>query len=93
MTLALTGWMLYSMLVVLGFMGLSFLFGLYKSLKAGTFSSSLILTYLQDLLYYVFPLFLLANMMSLDPTGWLLFLAYYIGAFGVVLKYLTDFKK
>ncbi|SDN01370.1 hypothetical protein SAMN04487897_101793 [Paenibacillus sp. yr247] len=93
MTLALTGWMLYSMLIVLGFMGLNFLFGLYKSLKAGSFSSSPFLAYLRDLLYYVFPLFLLSNMMSLDPTGFLLLIAYYLGALGVVLKYLEGFKK
>ncbi|MFD0696743.1 hypothetical protein ACFQZT_22010 [Paenibacillus sp. GCM10027628] len=93
MTLTLTGWMLYSMWVVLGLMGLSFLMGLYRSLKAGSFSSKLILGYLQDMLFYVFPLFLMANMMSLDHTGWLLQIAYYIGALGVVLKYLEDFKK
>lgn len=93
MTFALTGWMLYSMLVVLGLMGLSFLFGLYKALKAGSFSSSLILSYLQDLLFYVFPLFMLSNMMSLDPTGFLFMVFYYLGALGVALKYLADFKK
>ncbi|UKS29787.1 hypothetical protein LOZ80_12980 [Paenibacillus sp. HWE-109] len=93
MTLELTGLMLYSMWVVLGLMGLSFLVGLYHSLKAGTFSSSLILAYLQDLLFYVFPLFLLANMTSLDPTGWILLITYYVGALGVVLKYLASLKK
>ncbi|MCY9665167.1 hypothetical protein M5X11_09375 [Paenibacillus alginolyticus] len=93
MTLTLTGWMLYSMWVVLGLMGLSFLLGLYKALKAGSFSSALILTYLQDMLYYVFPLFLISNMMSLDPTGFLLLVAYYIGALGLVLKYLAQLKK
>ena len=93
MTFTLTGWMLYSMLAVLGFMGLSYLEGLYKSLKAGDFSSSLILTYLKDMLYYVFPLFLISNMLSLDPTGFLLLIAYYVGALGVVLKYLASFKK
>lgn len=93
MTLTLTSWMLYSMLVVLGVMGLSFLFGLYKSLKAGSFSGDLILTYLKDMLYYVFPLFLISNMMSLDPTGFVMLIAYYVGALGVVLKYLADFKK
>lgn len=93
MTLTLTGWMLYSMWVVLGLMGLSFLLGLYKALKAGSFSSALILTYLQDMLYYVFPLFIISNMMSLDPTGFLLLVAYYIGALGLVLKYLAQLKK
>jgi hypothetical protein len=81
------------MWVVLGLMGLSFLLGLYKALKAGSFSSALILTYLQDMLFYVFPLFLISNMMSLDPTGFLLLVAYYIGALGLVLKYLAQLKK
>ncbi|NOV02199.1 hypothetical protein [Paenibacillus planticolens] len=93
MTFALTGWMLYAMFAVLGFMGLSFLYNLYRSLKAGSFSSSLFLPYLKDLLYYVFPLFLLSNMMGLDPTGFLMLTGYYVGALGVVLKYLESLKK
>lgn len=94
MTLTLTGMMLYAMWAVLGLMGLSFLMGLFRSLKSGSFSYSLILGYLQDMLYYVFPLFLMANMMSLDHTGWLLMIGYYVGALGVVMKYLYDlFKK
>lgn len=94
MTFALTGWMLYSMWAVLGLMGLSFLMDLFRALKAGGFSHSLILSYLQDMVYYVLPLILLANMQSLDPTGWLLLLGYYIGALGVVLKYLFSlFRK
>ncbi|MBD0381441.1 hypothetical protein [Paenibacillus sedimenti] len=92
MTLTLTGWMLYTMWVVLGLMGLSFLLGLYQSLKASSFSYNLILTYLQDLLYYVFPLFLIANMMPLDKTGWLLQIGYYIGALGVVIKYISNIR-
>jgi hypothetical protein len=93
MTLALTGWMLYTMFVVLGLMGLSFLYNLYTALKAGTFSSSLFLSYLKDLLFYVFPLFMLSNMMALDPTGFLMLIGYYLGALGVALKYLESFKK
>ncbi|MEC0231465.1 MULTISPECIES: hypothetical protein [Paenibacillus] len=93
MTLELTGLMLYAMYVVVGLMGISFLVGLYQSLKAGTFSYTLILNYLQDLLFYVFPLFLLANMKSMDPTGWILLIAYYIGALGVAIKYLASLKK
>jgi hypothetical protein len=92
MTFTLAGWMLYSMWAVLGLMGLSFLVDLFRMLKSGGFSQSLILGYLQDLLYYVFPLFLLSNMMSLDPTGWLLLVGYYIGAIGVVLRYLLKIK-
>ncbi|MBA2941205.1 hypothetical protein HZF08_23275 [Paenibacillus sp. CGMCC 1.16610] len=93
MTLALTGWMLYAMFVVLGLMGLSFLYSLYNALKAGSFSSDLFLSYLKDLLFYVFPLFMLSNMKALDPTGFLLLIGYYLGALGVALKYLGSFKK
>lgn len=92
MTFMLTDWMLYAMYVVLGLMALDFLLGLYMSLKAGKFSSALILNYLKDLLYYVLPLFLLANLMALDSTGFLILTGYYIGAFGVALKYLYDLK-
>ncbi|WP_409340736.1 hypothetical protein [Paenibacillus sp. MBLB4367] len=92
MTFTLTGWMLYAMWAVLGLMALDFLFGLYHSLKAGKLPSTLILGYLKDLLYYVLPLYLLANMQSLDSTGYLVLAGYYVGAFGVVLKYLYDMK-
>ncbi|MBM7563195.1 hypothetical protein [Paenibacillus sacheonensis] len=92
MTFALTDWMLYSMWVVLGAMGLNFLLGLYQSLKNSTFSSDLITKYLTDLLMLVFPLFLLAGMTVFDKTDWIMETAYYIGAFGVVVKYLMDLK-
>jgi hypothetical protein len=94
MTFALTGWMLYAMWAVLILMGinlivgLNFIVGIFRSFNVG----ELILSYLHDILHYVFPLFLLANMRSLDPTGWLVLIAYYIGAIGVILKYLTDIK-
>jgi hypothetical protein len=48
---------------------------------------------LKDLLFYVFPLFMLSNMMALDPTGFLMLIGYYLGALGVALKYLESFKK
>lgn len=92
MTFALTDWMLYSMWIVLGAMGLNFLLGLYKSLKSSTFSSGLITTYLMDLVMLVLPLFMLSNMTVFDNTGWIMETAYYIGAFGVVVKYVTDLK-
>jgi hypothetical protein len=88
MTFALTGWMLYAMWAVLVLMGINFLVGIFRSFNVG----ELILSYLHDILHYVLPLFLLANMRSLDPTGWLVLIAYYIGAIGVIIKYLTDIK-
>ncbi|SFI35048.1 hypothetical protein SAMN02799624_00520 [Paenibacillus sp. UNC496MF] len=92
MTFALTDWMLYSMWVVMGAMGLNFLVGLYQSLKDGAFSSDLITKYLSDLVMFVLPLFMLSNMTVFDSTGWIMETAYYIGAFGVVVKYLMDLK-
>jgi hypothetical protein len=93
MIFTLTDWMLYGMWLVLGLMALDFLVGLYKSFKTNTFSHTLILGYLQDMLFYIFPLFLLVNIESLDHTGWLITIGYYIGIVGVVLKYLSDIKK
>lgn len=93
MALTLTGLMLYAMWLVLGVMGLSFVVDLFKSLTSGTFSSSTILTYLKDLLFYVFPLFLLSNMMPLDHTDFIIKIAYYIGALGVVYKYVSVYFK
>jgi hypothetical protein len=93
MVFTLSGWMLYAMWIVLGLMALDFLASLYQSLKTGNFSYKMILSKLQDMLYYVFPLFLLANIMSLDSTGWsLVLIGYYIGAVGVALKYVFDIK-
>ncbi|RTE07090.1 hypothetical protein [Paenibacillus whitsoniae] len=93
MTFALSGLMLYAMWLVLAVMGISFVVDLFKSMSAGTFSSAMILSYLQDLLYYVFPLFLLVNLMPLDHTDFIVKIAYYIGALGVVLKYAMGFVK
>ncbi|QHT61526.1 hypothetical protein GXP70_17170 [Paenibacillus lycopersici] len=92
MTVALTDWMLYSMWIVMGAMGLNFLLGLYKSLKASTFSSDLITTYLKDLVMLVLPMFMLAGFTVLDHTGWIMETAYYIAAFGIVVKYVMDLK-
>lgn len=92
MTFAFTDWMLYSMWVVLGAMGLNFLVGLYKSLAAGTLSGDLVTVYLKDLVMLVFPLFLLAGLTSYDHTGWIMETAYYVGAVGVFYKYLMDLK-
>ena len=92
MTSMLTGWMLYSLWIVLGLMALDFLVGLYRSLRVGDFSPSLIVDYLRDMLYYVFPLLMLASLSVLDSTGWLMLVGYYVGAFGIALKYLLALK-
>lgn len=88
----LTGWMLYSLWIVLGFMALDFLVGLFRALLKKTFTPELILSYLKDTLYYVLPLLLLASISALDTTGWIVEVGYYIGALGIVLKYLYSLK-
>ncbi|OCT13722.1 hypothetical protein A8709_19260 [Paenibacillus pectinilyticus] len=93
MALTLTGLMLYAMWLVLGVMGLSFVVDLVKSFASGTFSSTTITSYLKDLLYLVFPLFLLSNMMPLDHSDYIIKIAYYIGALGVVYKYVSVYFK
>ena len=40
----------------------------------------------------VLPLFMLSNMTVFDNTGWIMETAYYVGAFGVVVKYVMDLK-
>ncbi|EFM12511.1 conserved hypothetical protein [Paenibacillus curdlanolyticus YK9] len=92
MALLLSGWMLYALWIVLGFMALDFLVSLYRSLRASDFSPELVLGYLKDMLYYVLPLLLLADISLLDTTGWLVSVLYYVGALGVVLKYLSSLK-
>jgi hypothetical protein len=92
MATLLTGWMLYSLWIVLGFMALDFLVGLYNGLRTKDLTPSLILSYLQDMLYYVLPLLLLASISALDPTGWIVMVGYYIGAFGLAFKYLLSLK-
>ena len=92
MTLMLTGWMLYSLWIVLGLMALDFLVGLFRSLRVGDFFPSLILDYLRDMLFYVLPLLMLASISALDSTGWLMLVGYYVGAFGIALKYLLALK-
>jgi len=47
---------------------------------------------LKDINYYVLPLLLLAGFKDADQTGWAVLTFYYIGAVGVILKYLMDFK-
>ncbi|RAP78377.1 hypothetical protein [Paenibacillus montanisoli] len=92
MTFALADMMLYSMWAVLGFMGLNFLFDFFKMLKSGSFSTDFVMGYLKDMVLIVLPLFMFANMQSLDNTGWIILTAYYIGAVAAVVKYLMDLK-
>jgi len=84
--------MLYTMWAVLGLMGLDFLIGLVRSLVTRSFSPEMVLDYLKDVLYYVLPLIIIATMMPMDPTGWLLLIFYYIGGLAIVWHYLISIK-
>ncbi|HEU4965400.1 MAG TPA: hypothetical protein VFV52_16355 [Bacilli bacterium] len=92
MSFELTGWMLYTMWAVLGLMGLDILVGLYRSLMSNTFSLSKLPGFLTGVLTYVLPLFILANLTDIEPTGWLVTIGYYVGGIGVIVKYLMDIK-
>lgn len=85
-------WMLYTMWAVLGVMGLDILVGLYRSLMSNSFSLTKLPGFLNGVLVYVLPLFILANLTDIEPTGWLVTIAYYLGGLGVVVKYLYDIK-
>jgi hypothetical protein len=92
MTFALSGFMLYTMWVVLALIGIDFLAGIYNHVRSNTFTFSELSNFLNGLLYYVFPLIILVNLMPLDPTEWIVQIAYYVGVVGVIIKYLLDIQ-
>lgn len=93
MTFTLTGWMLYTMWAVLGLMWLDFLISFVRSLLSGSFNLLLVLNYLKDMLYYVFPLFLIIALSVLDPLGWLLSVIFAIASLGIIFHYLMRIGK
>jgi hypothetical protein len=88
----LTGWMLYTMWAVLGVIGLDFLAGLLRAIMSHSFTLSSFNTILEGMVPYVLPLLILAKLTSIDPTGWLVMIAYYVGGIGVIWKYLMDLR-
>ncbi|MBD0381802.1 hypothetical protein [Paenibacillus sedimenti] len=93
MTFTLTDWMLYTMWAVFGLMIIDFLIAFFKLFWEGAFNPSFVLGYLKDILYYVFPLNVLLSLLSIDPTGWILVIFYFIGGIAIVLKYVVDIIK
>lgn len=81
---------IYMMMALFGLMIIDFLLAFFKSFWVGAFSLSIVLDYLKDILYYVLPLNILASMMSIDPTGWILLIFYFIGGLAVIIKYVMD---
>ncbi len=92
MSFTLTGWMLYAMWGVLGMMSIKLLAEMYQSVSLRNFPSTAILNFLQGFVYYVFPLFIIANIASIDPTEIIVQIAYYVGAIGVIVKSITDIR-
>jgi hypothetical protein len=83
---------LYMLWAVFGLLILDLLFGLFKSVVTKSFSPNIILSAVKDILFYVYPLVFVINMLSVDPTGWILLIFYYVGSIGVILHYLVSIK-
>ncbi len=78
------------MWAVMGLMLLDFLIGVFRSLVSKSFSPNMVLDYLKDTLYFVFPLMVLMTLIPIDPTGWILLAFYYIGGLAIVWNYLKS---
>ncbi|MDD9267302.1 hypothetical protein ACFPES_09745 [Paenibacillus sp. GCM10023248] len=87
------GWMIYTLWAIFGLMIVHFLISFFRTFWEGTFDFSFVLDYLKDVLYYILPLNVLVNLSSIDPTGWILVIFYFICGIAVILKYLLDFRK
>ncbi|WP_141432679.1 hypothetical protein [Bacillus sp. 03113] len=85
----IAGYMFYALWAVFGFMLLDFLVGLFRSLVTWTLNPKIITNYLKDIIFYVYPLIVIANILPIDPTGWILIIFYYIGAVGIIWYYIT----
>lgn len=90
MTSTLASWIVYTMWAVWGLMFIDLLVTLFQSLIEGPFNPTFVLGYLKDILYYIVPLEFMVNMVPIDPTGWILVIAYFVGGLSVMLKYLLD---
>ncbi|MGG1401562.1 hypothetical protein ABE288_27650 [Bacillus salipaludis] len=92
MSFALSDWLLYTMWGVFGLMIIDFLIGFFQSFWKGSFTPSIVINYLKDIIYLVLPLNILISLFPIDPSGWILVTFYFIGGLGVILKYLMDIK-
>lgn len=80
------------MYAVLGLLLIDFLIGLFRSAANGSVSPNIVLDYLQKMLYHIFPLMIVINLMPIDPTGWVLIAFYYISGLALVWHYLIEIK-
>ncbi|RUS47317.1 hypothetical protein [Cohnella sp. AR92] len=88
----LTHWMEVALWIVLGAMAVDFLVDMFLVLKGGKLTNEPVLGYLKDIVYGVLPLLVLAGISSMDETGWIVKVGYYLGALAVVIKYLKDIR-
>lgn len=90
MGFSLSAWMVYTMWAVFGFMIIDFLIALFRHFWEGNFDPKFVLEYLKDIVFYVLPLNVILSMISIDPTGWILVILFFIGGIAIVLKYILD---
>lgn len=90
--LMLSGLMLYTMWAIFGLMFIDFLTSFFRSLSPNSFPIHLFLEYLRDIVNYVLPLMIIAFFATLDPTGWVMIVAYYVGGIAVIWNYLSAIK-
>lgn len=90
MTFTLADWMIYTLWALFGFMMLDFLIAFAQSFWRGSLHPNVALVYLKDMLYYVLPMNLLMSLISIDPTGWIFVIGYFIGGLAVISKYVLD---
>ncbi|KEO82145.1 hypothetical protein [Tumebacillus flagellatus] len=88
----LTGWMLYTMWVVLGLIGLNWLTDMYRGLIGKTFSHATLTGVLGDMMTTVLPLLILNWAMDLDSTGWIVQIGYYLAGLGAIWHQLSNIK-
>lgn len=91
--LSLSGWMLYTMYAVLVVIGLDLLAGWYRALVSHSFSLDNLTEFLGSMISYVLPMIILSWLTAIDPTGWGVMIAYYVGGIGIVLTYLVSIKR
>lgn len=90
MNFTLADWIIYTMWGIFGLMSIDLLIALFKSFWKGSFNPTLVLDYLKDILYFVFPLNIVISFFEIDPTGWILIIFYFVGGIAIIIKYLTD---
>lgn len=78
------------MWVVLGLLLIDFLIGIFRNAINGSLSPNIVLDYLKNLLYHVFPLLIIVSLIPLDPSGWILIAFYYISGLGLIWYYAVE---